>query len=216
MRLNDLVATSYEISKSKGWYDGPLPRHGDRVALIVSELSEALEEFRHGHAPSVTYMPRAGTDGVEGTLLDLARQGYKPEGIPPELADVAIRCADAAGGYGYDLEAALRSDQFYSEPLAGLTSLTIGDLQKTRLPGCGLFTDESELVSFGDWCTAATIAACYGAFSTSDGLRARSLAATIWTVCRMAQKYDIDLEHAIEVKEAFNRTRPYRHGNKIL
>jgi len=40
-------ANVYETAQSKGWYDNGSPNEGERIALMHSELSEALEAIRN-------------------------------------------------------------------------------------------------------------------------------------------------------------------------
>ena len=83
----------------RGWYDTERT-FGDYIALIHSELSEALEAYR---APAnrtdlgLRYAPVLNDDGE---LI-----GSKPIGVASELADVVIRVADMAEWYGVDLVA---------------------------------------------------------------------------------------------------------------
>lgn len=95
--ITALVKRAYENAKSKGWYEVPATV-GDRIALMHSELSEALEEYRNGHKTTEVY------PGVGG----------KPEGVPIELADVLIRIFDFSGNEGIDLESAVISKMDYN------------------------------------------------------------------------------------------------------
>lgn len=79
MTLNEYAAKIVETSRSHGFdVDGDRD-FGMTCALIHSEISEALEEYRKGHAQDYIYYRES--DG-------------KPEGIAVELADALIRILD--------------------------------------------------------------------------------------------------------------------------
>ncbi len=96
MTINELVKKAHENAACHGFWDNPLD-FGTAIALIHSELSEALEEHRKG-------------DG----FLSYVKDG-KPEGIAAELADAVIRIADLCGYMGIDLESVISEKMKYNE-----------------------------------------------------------------------------------------------------
>lgn len=97
MNLNDYCEESWDVAYSKGWH-AVYRSFGDLIALIHSEVSEALEAFREsGQVRLVSF--------VDG----------KPEGVPIELADVLIRIFDLCEDYEIDLETAYRIKTEYNK-----------------------------------------------------------------------------------------------------
>lgn len=111
MGINDLVKAAHENAVSKGWWDKE-PSFGEVIALIHSEASEALEDFRVGRAPTQVWYEKTGGDGSRWAFQ--LTPDWKPCGIPSELADIVIRVMDACGHYGIDLEQAITEKMVYN------------------------------------------------------------------------------------------------------
>ena len=97
MTISNLIADSHATAEEKGWHDAPRS-FGDRISLIHSEVSEALEDYRNGYAPHKVFYTADG----------------KPCGVPIELADVLIRVFDMCGELKIDLERALQIKANYN------------------------------------------------------------------------------------------------------
>lgn len=105
MEIKDIVQKAHDNAVKHGFWDPPLP-FGTAIALIHSELSEALEEERAGN-PLVYYPCNAGgvceddrhEEGVTcgSRIYDpdhpdapCSARSKKPEGVAVELADAVI------------------------------------------------------------------------------------------------------------------------------
>lgn len=83
-----------------------------KLALIHSEVSEALECYRDGEMvegyENVNVWEDCGGEQIP-VIVD-----SKPVGLPSELADVVIRVMDLAEALGIDLEGAIESKHEYN------------------------------------------------------------------------------------------------------
>ncbi|MCX7858389.1 MAG: hypothetical protein N2513_10515 [Deltaproteobacteria bacterium] len=121
MNLNDMAKEVHQNAVEHGWWEKDI-HFGSLVALMHSELSEALEEFRN-HKPNVYYKCGYCTEG--GCYFDdinkppcgeEAEKAYiKPEGIAIELADCIIRILDYCGKENIDIEEAIRIKHEYNK-----------------------------------------------------------------------------------------------------
>lgn len=112
--LKYLVTRAHQNSVTKGFWDqqvtGQRHQHSnpraveetipEKLCLIHSEVSEALEDYRERSMV---------------TRLAGGPKGDKPIGFPSELADVFIRLADLCGALGIDLEREVEMKMAYNE-----------------------------------------------------------------------------------------------------
>lgn len=91
--LAGMTAEVLEVNHALGWYDKAVS-FGEAMALLHSEVSEALEAWR-----------RWDTDDATGPRASSLSPLPKPEGVGSEFADVLIRLLDYCARFGIDLEA---------------------------------------------------------------------------------------------------------------
>lgn len=113
MTIRELQAAAHANSVSHGWWDQQrrialtpegedldkrlvLATIPEKLCLVHSEVSEALEDYR------------------DGTMITVVNNDGKPEGFPSELADILIRILDLCGALGIDLETEVKIKMAYN------------------------------------------------------------------------------------------------------
>lgn len=99
LTIAELVAQSHGLAKEKGWWPDEPFNIPEKLALIHSEISEALEDYR-------TADPEC--------LSEVFMYDKKPVGFAVELADAVIRIADLCGKMGIDLEKVIQTKHAYN------------------------------------------------------------------------------------------------------
>lgn len=203
MSLNELAKEAHQIAVEHGWWDKE-PTFGELVALMHSELSEALEEYRAGR-PMVWY--RCGHDGADclspkeqicyvpvtlGVTEDCMFHEEKPEGIAVELADCVIDILDWAGHEDADLDrvfVAVKADR--------------------------LKWDLDKISHFGDFISGLhnILSMAYTDEEDNQGIY---FCMVIDYIQEALKQSGVALYTVMRAKMEYNRTRPYRHGGKKL
>jgi NTP pyrophosphatase (non-canonical NTP hydrolase) len=117
--ITELSKEIYETAKSKGWYDnGGGQNVGERIALVHSELSEALEADRNGRHTQKGELEVTqewlNMDGDYESMFKVSFQQRIKDTFEDEIADTVIRCLDMAAHMGFDLESHILAKMKYN------------------------------------------------------------------------------------------------------
>lgn len=211
--IRELCERSHTISKEKGWLDGSARPVHLIVSLFQSELFEAFEDWRGNHRLDEVYYEQKGPENRVFSAKEVEawdprdRHQLKPCGIPIELADFVIRIAQHCGTENIDIEKAV---------------LEMGDFVNRG----NIESDYAKWMAWMNVTCSLIILSTSPAYSSavhpvaSNFVEGRQptaenlLALLFLSTFAFADHHGIDLWSAINEKEAFNRTRPHRHGGK--
>lgn len=110
MEIRELQKYTFINAVNKGFYENP-PSIPERLALIHSEVSEALEADRNG------IYARAEIENIMNLPDETFSEGYADNikgCIGEELADVVIRVVDLAEYKGIDLQGHIEAKMRYN------------------------------------------------------------------------------------------------------
>jgi NTP pyrophosphatase (non-canonical NTP hydrolase) len=199
MRLNhnDLQAEIAEINRANGWYDDERPWSAD-ISLLHTEVSEMVEAYRDHELADATV-----TECPHGFSSDNCVGDHplpKPEGVGSEAADVLIRLLDTANRYG----------------ITGEEVRSHGSQPVNPRP-YDHFTDATTALHFT--ISQLWLARAHAEIDDSDlfAIYARRGLGGVYRILMAAcAEFEIDLDFEVTRKNAYNRTRSYRHGGRVL
>ena len=194
MDLNEFAKEVHANAVAHGWWETERDP-AEIIALIHSEWSEALEEYRAGR-PMVWYAVNAdcrmcGDRPViynEICETNNCDAGHKPEGIAVELIDGCIRILDFAGHEKVSLK--FRE----IEPLQPTLPKLIADLHYYTSKALDDVGRSGKIIShthISEW-----------------------LGPAVYEVFRYIYAHRLEAGKIMLEKHEYNKTRPYRHGGK--
>ena len=200
MDLNEFAKEVHANAVAHGWWETERDP-AEIIALIHSEWSEALEEYRAGR-PMVWYACREQPNGNDeicnpkdeydctnfGRENECRYRGKKPEGIAVELIDGCIRILDFAAHEKISLK-------FEAiEPLQPTLSKLVADLH---------YYTSCALNDIGK-----------GGKMMVDDYTHEWLGHAVYEVFRYIYAHRLEAGKIMLEKHEYNKTRPYRHGGK--
>ena len=183
---NKLSQTAHEAALKNGWYEGEQVSINTKLALIKSEAYEAFEAFRKGEY--CKYDTNSIFSLFDDYKLDFATERFKSL-IKDTFED---EIADTV----------IRICDF-----CGWYGIQLGEVKKLQTKSKGRF--DSDLVYLDKIITST--------YDLTDKEKiGMSFVYLLGAIESIAEVYGFDLEQHINLKLAYNATRGYKHGNKVL
>lgn len=187
MTISELIQAAHADAKAKGLWDEER-NTGELLMLIVSECGEALEAHRSGkRADLQSYSVLRSFQGIgeaSGTMEETFQE-YIKDTFEDELADIVIRIADLCGREAIALEQEPNPwtmEYFRPKNIGELLLLTCADI-----------TDLYRM-------------------KNNEAVKQSSIQRAFGMPFLIAKLEGVDLWRHIELKLAYNRTRPRKHG----
>ena len=215
MKINEWCKAVHEVAVAHGWWETEVDPY-TAAALMHSELSEALEEYRNGR-PTIY----CGSDSKEcetalapdsviingeifNTPCKSCKSAHKkPEGIAVELADCAIRIMDYLGGPEFEE---------YEDPEEYLDF----DAEEAA----SAYAHYSRNMKFCEaLCSVHRVIDGYiDALDMYDPYRFDLMRRALYLTLGLMRSLlppETRVEDVVAMKHEYNKTRPYRHGGKV-
>jgi hypothetical protein len=202
--MNKFALACHVASEAKGWTN--LKRtDAQTINLMVSENSEALEDFRNKRGVNERYWEGKDLSGahfivtMETWTPDRKGPPIKPCGIPIEIADTIIRIGQQCGTHKLDLAAAMEFNK--EHPLMRHRT----DLNEALADSTMHLSKAWHLSPEFDPKKMAMPGEQVGAYARA-----------LWSLLFFCESAGIDIWAAVEEKMAYNATREQLHGGKAI
>lgn len=197
--LTELSKKVYQLQIDKGWCKPNEKRDIETLKiLILSEAFEAFEAYRKNvYSPSSSSLiPLYSSIDTWGSSHNVIFKEQVKDTFEDEIADVAIRALD----------------------LAGYLELDFGDYTLNTLPVYyKLEGDKDQYTKALKVLGNLTLPDTKSKYIWGNYSPSLNLVFNILQWCKeVAYVFNFDLMQHIELKLAYNKTRPFRHGNKVV
>lgn len=196
--ITEIAKEIHDNAKAHGWWDEPRTR--DEIhSLIHSEWSEALEEYRAGR-PMIWHHCEAGAQAHEPSICEnntecftktATASGQVCADMNPKPEGIAVELIDGV----------IRILDYYGKMGSDIEEIEIYPVKDTKLPFVVAELHSLTAASYQD----AELADAEGVAMDAVHL-----------VFSWLSDKGVDPWQVMEIKHEYNKTRPYKHGGKVI